>query len=163
MAKARIVVGADHRGYELKGELVPWLRAQGYEVEDIGTQSTEPVDYPLFAFKVGEAVASGRFDRGILLCHSGNGIAIAANKVRGVRAALCLNVEHAEMARRHNDANVLVLGQDYIQPGAEKALVTTWLETPFDGGRHARRVDQIREYEETHGQPGVRRPANARE
>lgn len=149
MAKARIIVGADHRGYELKRELVPWLRAQGYEVEDIGTQSTEPVDYPPYAFKVGEAVASGRFDRGILLCHSGNGIAMAANKVRGVRAALCLNVEHAEMARRHNDANVLVLGQDYIQPGAERGLVTTWLETPFDGGRHERRVDQIRSYEET--------------
>jgi ribose 5-phosphate isomerase B len=148
MAKLRIIIAADHRGVELKGALVPWLRSEGYEVEDIGTHSSEPVDYPPYAFRVGEAVAAGTFDRGILLCHSGNGIAIAANKVHGVRAALCMNVEHAEMARRHNDANVLVLGQDYIQAGEERAIVGTWLATPFDGGRHARRVTQIREYEE---------------
>lgn len=147
MGTKRIVVGADHRGYELKQQLVPWLRAEGFEVEDIGTHSTESVDYPPYAFKVGEAVAGKRFDRGILLCHSGNGIAMAANKVRGVRAALCMNVEHAEMSRRHNDANVLVLGQDYVQPGDERALVKTWLDTPFDGGRHARRIAQIEEYE----------------
>jgi ribose 5-phosphate isomerase B len=145
--KPRIIVGADHRGYELKQALVPWLRAEGYEVEDIGAHSTEAVDYPLYAFQVGEAVASGRADRGILLCHSGNGIAMAANKVRGVRAALCMNEEHAEMSRRHNDANVLVIGQDYIQPGAERAIVSIWLSSPFDGGRHARRVAQIEDYE----------------
>lgn len=148
MAKLRIIVAADHRGFDLKRELVPWLRTEGFEVEDIGTFSTEPVDYPAFAFRVGEGVAGGRFDRGILLCQSGNGIAMAANKVRGVRAALCMNIEHAEMARRHNDANVLVLGQDYIQPGQEQPIVKAWLDTAFDGGRHARRVAQIRDYEE---------------
>jgi len=147
MQKLRIIVGADHRGFELKDRLVAWLRSEGHEVEDIGTHSTESVDYPPYAFKVGEAVASGRCDRGILVCHSGNGIAMAANKVYGVRAAVCMNVEHAEMARRHNDANVLVIGQDYIQPGAEFEMVKTWLETPFDGGRHARRLAQIRDYE----------------
>jgi ribose 5-phosphate isomerase B len=151
MNRVRVIVGADHRGYELKQRLASWLRAEGYEVEDIGTHSTEPVDYPPYAFKVGEAVGGGRFERGILLCHSGNGIAMAANKVRGVRAALCMNVEHAEMARRHNDANVLVIGQDYVEPGAVETVVKTWLETPFDGGRHARRVAQIRDYEDGRG------------
>ncbi len=150
MAKARIIVGADHRGVELKARIVPWLREQGYQVEDIGTDSTESVDYPPLAFQVGEAVGSGRADRGILICHSGNGIAIAANKVKGVRAAICMNPEHAEMSRRHNDANVLVLGQDYIQPASERAILTAWLEGPFDGGRHARRVGQIAEYEAQH-------------
>jgi ribose 5-phosphate isomerase B len=151
MAKGRVIVGADHRGVELKAKIVPWLRDTGYEVEDIGTNTVDPaVDYPLYAFRVGEAVASGRAERGILICHSGNGIAIAANKVPGVRAAICMNAEHAEMARRHNDANVLVLGQDYIAPGSERAIVETWLTSPFDGGRHARRVDQIADYESKH-------------
>jgi RpiB/LacA/LacB family sugar-phosphate isomerase len=150
MPKPRIIVGADHRGYELKAEIVPWLRNEGYEVEDVGTHSTESVDYPHYAFQVGEAVGAGRADRGILICHSGNGIAIAANKVCGVRAAVCLNPEHAEMARRHNDANVLVLGRDYIQAGSEREILRTWLESPFDGGRHARRVEQIQGYEREH-------------
>ncbi len=151
MNKLRIIAAADHRGYELKQMLVPWLRAEGHTVEDIGTNSTEPVDYPPYAFKVGESVASGDFDRGILLCHSGNGIAIAANKVLGIRAALCMNIEHAEMSRRHNDANVLVLGQDYVQTDSLQDLVAIWLETPFDGGRHARRIAQILAYEESRG------------
>jgi ribose 5-phosphate isomerase B len=152
--KLRIIAGADHRGYELKCEIVPWLRSMGYEVDDIGADSAEPVDYPEYAFRVGEAVGGGGFDRGLLLCHSGNGIAIAANKVRGVRAAICMNREHAEMSRRHNDANVLVIGTDYIRPGSEREIVTTWLESPFDGGRHARRVAQIEEYEAEHARGG---------
>lgn len=154
MPKLKIIVAADHRGVALKGKVVPWLREMGHEVEDIGTNSSESVDYPPYAFRVGEAVAGGRADRGILICHSGNGVAIAANKVCGVRAAVCLNPAHADMARRHNDSNVLVLGQDYIEGGSEREILRTWLESPFDGGRHARRVGQIKDYEEEH----ARRP-----
>jgi ribose 5-phosphate isomerase B len=155
MNKLRFIVGADHRGVGVKAKLVPWLRAQGHTVEDIGTNSAEPpVDYPPYAFRVGEAVAAGDADRGILICGSGNGIAIAANKVRGARAAICFTPEHAAMSRHHNDANILILGEDYLTPGTEEAVLRAWIETPFDGGRHLRRVDQIRSYEEAHARVG---------
>jgi RpiB/LacA/LacB family sugar-phosphate isomerase len=155
MNTLRFIVGADHRGVELKAKIVPWLRAQGHTVEDIGTHSAEPpVDYPPYAFQVGEAVAAGGADRGILICGSGNGIAIAANKVLGVRAAICFTPEHATMSRRHNDANVLILGEDYLTPGIEEAVLRAWVESPFDGGRHTRRLEQIRSYEEAHARVG---------
>jgi len=150
MQKLKIIIAADHRGVTLKSKLVPWLTSLGHEVEDIGTHSTAAVDYPPYAFQVGEAVAAGRADRGILICGSGNGIAIAANKVRGVRAAICFTPEHAEMSRRHNDANVLILGEDYLPPGTEQAVAKAWLESGFDGERHARRVAQITAYEDAH-------------
>jgi ribose 5-phosphate isomerase B len=153
MRMQRIIIGADHRGVALKAKLAPWLANLGHEVEDIGTHTTEAVDYPPYAFEVGEAVASGRADCGILICGSGNGIAIAANKVRGVRAAICFTIDHAVMSRRHNDANVLVLGEDYLQPGTEQALVQAWLESEFDGERHARRVGEITAYEAAHMAP----------
>ena len=143
MQKLRIIIGADHRGVGLKSKLVPWLTGLGHQVEDIGTDATTAVDYPPYAFQVGEAVAAGRADRGILICGSGNGIAIAANKVHGVRAAICFTPEHAEMSRRHNDANVLILGEDYLTPGTEQAVARAWLETPFEGGRHERRVNKL--------------------
>src|SRR6188768_2607689 len=150
MPKLRIIIAADHRGVGVKSRLVPWLTSQGYQVEDIGTHSTAAVDYPPYAFQVGEAVAAGRADRGILICGSGNGIAIAANKVRGVRAAICFTPEHAEMSRRHNDANVLILGEDYLTPGTELAVAQAWLESEFEGERHARRIAQITAYEDAH-------------
>jgi ribose 5-phosphate isomerase B len=155
--KLRVIIGADHRGVGLKAKLAAWLLSQGYAVEDIGTHSTEPVDYPIYAFQVGEAVAAGRAERGILVCGSGNGIAIAANKVRGVRAALCFTPEHAEMSRRHNDANVLVLGEDYLAAGTVQAVLQAWLESGFEGERHARRVAQIAAYESAHIPPAVAR------
>jgi ribose 5-phosphate isomerase B len=153
--KLKIIIGADHRGVGLKAKLAAWLLQQGYAVEDIGTHSTEAVDYPLYAFRVGESVAAGRADRGILVCGSGNGIAIAANKVLGVRAAICFTPEHATMSRRHNDANVLVLGEDYLTSGTEQAVLEAWLEAGFDGERHARRVAQIVAYETAHALPAT--------
>ena len=140
----RIAFGADHGGFTLKAKLVARLRSQGYEVADLGTHSTEPCDYPTIGYKVAAAVAGGRFDRGILLCKSGIGIAIAANKVPGIRAAVCQDAFDAERSRSHNDANVLVLGAEKLtEPGAVR-LLDAWLAASFEsGGRHERRVRQI--------------------
>ncbi len=140
----RIAIGADHGGYELKAKLVAHLRSQGYEVADLGNHSTEPCDYPAIGYKVATAVAGGRFDRGILLCKSGIGIAIAANKVPGIRAAVCADTFDAERSRSHNDANVLVMGAEKLSASQAEQLLEAWLATPFeDGGRHERRVRQI--------------------
>jgi len=119
-------------------------------VQDAGTHSTESTDYPPYAFRVAEAVQDGTAACGILLCDSGNGIAIAANKVGGIRATICLNVKMAELARRHNDSNILVLASGFTSSEALFPILDTWLTTGFDGGRHARRVAQIAEYERTH-------------
>jgi ribose 5-phosphate isomerase B len=145
----RIAIGSDHRGFALKAHLFAMLSKEGHEVLDQGCAGTEPADYPDYAFKVGEMVASGRVERGILICGSGIGMSIAANKVRGVRAALCCAVEDARMTRRHNDSNVLVLSERRLEDPETDELVRVWLSTPFDGGRHARRVDKIRAYEES--------------
>ena len=143
-AVRRIALGADHGGYALKAKLVARLRSQGYEVADLGTHSAEPCDYPVIGYKVAAAVAGGRFDRGVLLCKSGIGIAIAANKVPGIRAAVCGDAFDAERSRGHNDANVLVMGAEKLSPPAAIRLLDTWLATPFEsGGRHERRVRQI--------------------
>ena len=137
-------MGADHGGFELKTKVVAWLADVGCEVADLGTHSPEPCDYPAVGFKVAQAVASGAFDRGVLLCKSGVGIAIAANKVPGIRAAVCQNLFDAERSRSHNDANVLVLGAERLPIALARRIVTTWLTTPFEsGGRHERRVRQI--------------------
>jgi len=146
----KISVGADHAGFEMKERVIEYLKRGGHEVEDVGTYSTESTDYPIYAFKVAEAVRDGRVERGILLCDSGNGIAIAANKVEKIRAAICINVTMAELSRRHNDANVLVLAAGFTAPDALGPLLDTWLATGFDGGRHARRIGQITDYERTH-------------
>jgi ribose 5-phosphate isomerase B len=146
----KIAIGADHAGYEMKERVKQYLETRGHEVQDFGTTSTESTDYPPYAFRVGEAVRDGKAERGVLLCDSGNGIAIAANKVDGIRATLCMNVKMAELARRHNDGNVLVLGSAFIPPDALIPILDTWFQSPFDGGRHARRVGQIAEYERTH-------------
>jgi len=153
-ARVRVALGADHGGFALKGELVPLLQRMGHEVADLGTHSPEPCDYPTVACKVALAVASGKFDRGVLLCKSGIGIAIAANKVPGIRAAVCHDVFDAERSRSHNDANVLVLGAEKLKPPAIKRIVQVWFATPFEaGGRHERRVKQIAAIEQLFLQP----------
>lgn len=138
-----IAIGADHAGFRYKERLRRELAALGHQLTDFGTHSEEPVDYPLVVRPVAEAVAAGRFERGIILGGSGNGEAIVANRVRGVRCAVCWSVESARLARHHNDANVLSLGERLIADELLLPIVTTWLETPFDGGRHARRIALI--------------------
>jgi len=146
---ARVVaIGADHGGFELKEQLKGHLRDWGYQVLDLGTNSAEAVDYPDFAEVVGNAVANGEAWLGIVLDSAGIGSSIAANKVPGVRAALCYDRATAHNSREHNDANVLTLGAKLIAPEAAREIVALWLSTPFAGGRHQRRVDKIRSIEE---------------
>src|SRR5678816_1608124 len=143
--KFRIAIGSDHAGFRYKSIIVDMLTREGYEVTDMGTNSDEPVDYPLYIRPVAEAVARGEYDRGIVLGGSGNGEAIVANRVRGVRCTLCWNVESAKLGRAHNDANVLSIGERMVSVDEMRAIVNTWLETPFDGGRHERRILEIDE------------------
>jgi ribose 5-phosphate isomerase B len=139
----RIALGADHAGVQLKSEIRRLLDERGIAYMDFGTDSTESVDYPDYASKVAHGVASGAFDRGILFCGSGIGMAIAANKVAGIRAASILDEESARLSREHNDANVLALGERLTPPALARQIVARFLDTPFAGGRHARRVDKI--------------------
>ena len=143
----RVAIGSDHAGYELKQHLVTMLLGQGYEVDDPGTQSTDSVDDPAICAGVGRTVRDGAADVGIVLGGSGQGEQLAANKVRGVRAALCNCLYTARMARSHNDANVLSIGARVVGDGLAEEIVTTFLTTDFEGGRHARRVDQITQLE----------------
>ena len=138
-----IAIGSDHAGYRYKELIKHHLTAAGHEVTDHGTDSTEPVDYPLFIRPVAEAVAAGKAERGIVLGGSGNGEAIVANRVKGIRCALCWNTESARLGRAHNDANMISLGERMIAETDLMAIVDTWLTTPFDGGRHARRIAEI--------------------
>ncbi len=141
--KFRIAIGSDHAGFRYKSLIIEMLSAEGHEMTDMGTHSLEPVDYPLFIRPVAESVANGIHDRGIVLGGSGNGEAIVANRVRGIRCTLCWNVESARLGRSHNDANVLSLGERMVTVDEMKAIVHAWLETPFEGGRHQRRIDEI--------------------
>ena len=143
----RIAIGSDHAGYELKQHLVEVLGSLGHEVDDQGTHSTESVDYPPICAGVARTVAEGGADRGIVLGGSGQGEQIAANKVRGARAALCNDLYTARMSREHNDANVLAMGGRIVAPGLADEIVALWLDTAFEGGRHQRRIDQITEIE----------------
>ena len=146
--RVRVAVGADHGGFALKAKLLRVVQALGYEVADLGAHSPAPCDYPRIAFKVASAVAAGTFDRGVLLCKSGVGIAIVANKVPGIRAAVCQTLFDAQRSRAHNDANILVLGAETLTEAKAKQILTRWLNTPFEaGGRHERRVRQIAEIE----------------
>ncbi len=139
----RFAIGSDHAGFKYKEMIKPLLAGLGHEVHDFGTDSEEPVDYPLFIRPVALAVARGEVERGIVLGGSGNGEAMAANRVKGVRCALCWNVESARLARAHNDANVLSLGQRMLTEDAALEIVRTWIETPFEGGRHLRRIQLL--------------------
>jgi len=143
----RIALAGDHGGFRLKEVIKSYLEELGIEYIDYGTFSEESVDYPDFAYKAARAIVNGEADRGIFICGTGIGISIAANKVRGIRAALCYNVYAAEMSRHHNDANVLCLGGRVIGDELAKRIVKAWLETPFDGGRHERRIRKIAEIE----------------
>lgn len=139
----RVAIGADHAGYLLKEHLKQTLIRLGHDVDDHGTHSEASVDYPGICMSVGQAVVSGRADRGIVLGGSGQGEQIAANKVRGVRAALCNDLFTARLSREHNDANVLSMGGRIVAFGLADEIVALWLTTPFEGGRHQRRLDQI--------------------
>ncbi len=140
---SRISIGSDHAGYPLKRHLVSFLESHGHEIVDHGNHSTDPVDYPAICADVGRSVRDGAVDVGIVLGGSGQGEQLAANKVRGVRAALCNCLYTARMAREHNDANVLSMGGRVVGTGLAEEIVTTFLATEFEGGRHQRRVDQI--------------------
>jgi ribose 5-phosphate isomerase B len=139
----KVAVASDHGGFRLKEEVVSMLRESGIEYKDFGTFSEESVDYPDIALTVAEAVQRGEFERGVLCCGTGIGVAIAANKVPGVRAAQCHDTFSARAAREHNDANILTMGQRVIGPGLARDIVKTWLQADFQGGRHTRRVEKI--------------------
>ena len=141
----RLIIGSDHGGFRLKASIVEELTKAGHQVEDAGTHSADSVDYPDIAVAVARRVAEGEFARGILVCGTGIGMSIAANKIAGVRAAVVSDGFSARMARAHNDANVLCLGERVVGPGLAGDLVKAFLDTPFEGGRHATRVDKIRQ------------------
>lgn len=148
----KVAVGADHAGYDLKLHLVAELARLGHEVLDLGTHGTDPVDYPPICAAVGRAVVRGDADRGIVLGGSGQGEQIAANKVRGVRAALCNDLFTARLSREHNDANVLSMGGRIVASGLATAILELWLTTPFEGGRHQTRVAQLADIEREEAQ-----------
>ena len=139
----KIAIGCDHGGYLLKQDLLIWMEENDIEYEDFGCFSMDSVDYPVYGEKVARAVASGAYDRGIVICTTGIGISIAANKVKGIRCAHCADPLSAEMTRRHNDANVIALGAGMIGPNLARRMVEVFLNTPCEGGRHARRVGQL--------------------
>lgn len=141
----KIALGADHGGYQLKNSVLETLKNGGFEVADFGTNSADSCDYPDFAKLVANAVASGECDFGVLVCTTGIGISIAANKVKGVRAALCHNTDCAKFSRLHNNANVVCMGAKYVGKKLADEIVKTFLQTEFEGGRHARRVSKIEE------------------
>lgn len=143
----KIAIGADHAGFALKDQVRDALRHAGYEVVDVGTDSPESTDYPDYAGAVAHDVVSGAADRGILVCSTGVGMSIAANKVDGIRAAIAFNVDEVRLTRAHNDANVITIGARYTGPDAANEMVRVFLETPFEGGRHARRVGKIAQLE----------------
>ena len=141
----KIAIGSDHAGFAYKELIKNHLHARGHEVVDFGTHSPESTDYPLWIFPTARAVASGECERGIVLGGSGNGEAICANRVQGVRCALCWNEESARLGRMHNDANCLSLGERMVEPTLALKIVDIWLETPFEGGRHIRRIELLDE------------------
>ncbi len=139
----KIAIGCDHGGYLLKQDILIWMEENDIDYEDFGCYSRESVDYPIYGEKVARAVAAGECEKGIVICTTGIGISIAANKVKGIRCAHCADPLSAEMTRRHNDANVLALGAGMIGPNLAKRMVEVFLNTEFEGGRHARRVAQL--------------------
>lgn len=144
----RVAIGSDHRGFLLKNKLKNFLRRQKIEAIDVGTHSDKSCDYPLFAKDVAQLVSQGRVDYGILICKTGIGSSIAANKIRNIRAALCYNIKAAKLSRQHNNANILVLGSDFVNDARARRIVEVWLSTEFQGGRHENRIRQISLMEE---------------
>lgn len=155
----KISIGSDHAGFSYKERIITHLKDAGHEVVDCGTHSSESTDYPLFIIPAAEAVARGETERGIVLGGSGNGEAMAANKVKGVRCALCWNDETAELSRRHNNSNVLSLGERMISIEIALQILDIWLKTPFDGGRHSRRIQELDAYEAGDGMDGMKKIA----
>ncbi|MDD5729746.1 MAG: ribose 5-phosphate isomerase B [Candidatus Omnitrophica bacterium] len=143
----KIIIGSDHAGFKLKEKLKLYLVKKGIKVNDAGTYSEERCDYPEFAFKVAKEVSCGKYKKGILICKSGIGNSIVANKLPGVRAALCYNIISARLSRQHNDSNILVLGSAFVNEALAKRILAAWLETGFEGGRHKRRLNLIKEIE----------------
>lgn len=146
----KVIISGDHAGMTLRNEVQGILEEKGIEYEDVGAACTTSVDYPDYAFEPAERVAKGEFDRGIFICGTGVGISISANKVKGVRCALVHDVFSAKATRQHNNANILAMGERVIGPGLAREIVTTWLETEFEGDRHERRVEKISAYEQNH-------------
>ena len=144
----RFIIGSDHAGFALKEAVKSYLSSAGYRVFDAGTHREESVDYPDYGVLAAERVSSGEFEKGILICGSGVGMTIVANKFPGIRAALCLDEETAGLSRQHNDSNILVLAGRKTEPAAAERIVKAWLETPFEGGRHLKRLDKIRQIEQ---------------
>lgn len=142
----KIYIGSDHGGFELKEVIKKYLKEEGYNVEDMGTYNEDSVDYPDYGFKVGQAVVNDKDSLGIVFCGTGIGISIAANKVQGIRCGLCSDVFSAEMAKKHNNANVIALGGRVTGKDLGKRIVKAWLDEEFEGGRHSRRVDKIMSY-----------------
>ncbi|AIY83624.1 ribose 5-phosphate isomerase B [Clostridium baratii] len=143
----KIALGSDHGGFKLKNEIISYLKENGYEIKDFGTYTTESCDYPEYAEKVAEVVANKEFDFGILVCGTGIGISMSANKVPGIRAALCSDTFSAHATREHNNANILALGERVVGPGLAIDIVKTFLNSEFEGGRHQNRIDKISEIE----------------
>lgn len=143
----RIAIGADHGGFDLKGKVIKYLKSKGYEVRDFGCYTAESCDYPKYGFLVAEAVGKKRFSRGILICKSGIGMSIVANKVRGVRAALVSDIENARLSREHNDANIIVFASKSINIYKVKKILNVWFSTRRLGGRHLKRIKQISDLE----------------
>jgi ribose 5-phosphate isomerase B len=146
-----IAIGSDHAGFQLKTTLLQWLVAEGYDVIDVGTYTDERTDYPRYGAKVGRMVASGEAEFGVAVCGSGEGICMAANKIPGVRGGVIRDSADAEMTRRHNNGNVACFGERFTEPDVAVAALKVFLESPFDGGRHAERVAQLAMLDETHG------------
>ena len=143
----KLGAASDHAGFELKEELKAYLESEGHAVEDFGCYESTSCDYPDYARKLCEAMLSGVCERGILVCGTGLGMSYAANRHRGIRAALCMNAEMARLSRSHNDANVLVLGARLIDPSVARDTLRAWMDTPFEGGRHLRRIQKIDAYQ----------------
>jgi ribose 5-phosphate isomerase B len=151
----KVAVGNDHRGVSVKQRVVELLAKLGHEVHDIGANGPASVDYPDYAIPVAEEISSGKADRGILICATGHGMCIAANKVAGARAANCRDVVDAELSRRHNGSNIMCLGADLLGEEQIERMIRTWLVTEFEGGRHTRRTEKVTAYEKAHEkQPG---------
>jgi len=151
----KIALGADHKGFRLKRDIRGFLESQGHQVLDFGTDSDESVDYPDFGGAAARAVAEGEAELGLVFCWTGTGMAIAANKLHGIRSAVVLNTDMAQLARQHNDVNVLSIPSKYVEPEQARAIVQSWLDARFEGGRHARRLEKIGRLEETSGRRPV--------